>query len=414
MVEAIAEGDLIASITRRMRDNKSIRSNGLEIAFRSSRRFSEVPLKPIAELKVVSGEQSNSTVLIDSDYLLKFYRRLPKGPNAEADIGLFLTDVANFANSPALLGAVELIENDEHYPLAVMHDYIENQGDAWAFTGAYLDRALDEQRVLTAAPETGADNHAAFLNRIDQIGRRVGELHKALASRPDIAGFAPEPISRADMQAWTEALAANASQVFDRLAQMQQRLDDKAFGQVGELLIKRDMALERIRSLLPTEIDALNIRHHGDLHLGQVLIVKDDAFIIDFEGEPHRSGAERLRKAPSARDVAGIIRSLDYAATAALLRIVKPSPEELTKLDAFLAAWRRKAAIAFYAGIRETVGPGSLWPQDDEVARRLLRFFVVEKAIYEIGYELANRPDWIAVPVAGACRVLLGTDGAAQ
>ncbi len=284
----------------------------------------------------------------------------------------------------------------------------------WTFTGAQLDRALDEQRVLTADPQAGTDEHAAFLNRMDQIGRRVGELHKALASRPDIAEFSPDPITSADLRAWTEALIADATQVFDKLAQRQQRLDERAFGAVGELLIKRDLALERINALLPNEIDAAKIRHHGDLHLGQILIVKDDAFIIDFEGEPQRSGSERQRKAPSARDVAGVIRSLDYAATAALLRIVKPAPEELAKLDSFLDQWRTKASLAFYAGVRATIGTGGLWPQDDATARRLLQFFVVEKAIYEIGYELANRPDWIAVPVAGACRVLFGTDGVRQ
>ncbi len=414
LVEAIAERDLIESITRHIHGGEVVRSDGLEVVFRASRRFSEAPLKPIEELKAVSGEQSNSTIMIDGAYVLKFYRRLPSGPNAESEIGLFLTDIAKFGNSPALLGTVELIESETHYPLAVMHEYIANQGDAWAFTGAYLDRALDEHRVLTAEPQSGADKHVAFLNRMDQIGRRVGELHNALASRSDLDGFAPEPITRADLQAWTETLAANATQVFDKLAQMQQRLDEKAFGAVGELLIKRDLALERIRSLLPTAIDAVKIRHHGDLHLGQILIVKDDAFIIDFEGEPQRSGAERQRKAPSARDVAGVVRSLDYAATAALLRIVKPAPEEVSKLDLFLDHWRTEAARAFYAGVRETVGRGGLWPQDDQAARRLLQFFVVEKAIYEIGYELANRPDWIAVPVTGAYRMLLGSDGAAQ
>jgi maltose alpha-D-glucosyltransferase / alpha-amylase len=264
---------------------------------------------------------------------------------------------------------------------------------------------------LTAEPEADAEKHLAFANWMRQIGARLGELHKALASREDVASFAPEPITRADLQEWTETLAANAAQVFDRLARDLPRLGERASGPVDELVAKRGLAMERIRSFLPAEINADKIRHHGDLHLGQILIVKDDAFIIDFEGEPHRTGSERLRKAPSARDVAGVIRSLDYAATAALLRIPKAPPEELAKLDAFLDAWRAKAAGAFYAGVRETVGQRRLWPPDDETACRLLQFFVVEKAIYEIGYELANRPDWIAVPVTGACRVLFGADG---
>ena len=414
LIEAIADPELITSMVRRLHASESVRAGELEISFRASPRFADKPLAPMEHLQIVSGEQSNSTILIDSSYVLKFYRRLPQGPNPEFEIGRFLTDVVNFANSPALLGTVELSENGDDHSLALMHEFIANQGDAWAFTGAYLDRRLEEQRVLTAAPDAGAEEHLAFANRMHQIGARLGDLHKALASREDIAGFAPEPITPADLQEWTETLAGHAAQIFDRLARDPPRLNERTSALIQELLGKRELAMERIRSLLPTEIDVDKIRHHGDLHLGQVLIVKDDAFIIDFEGEPHRTGSERLRKAPSARDVAGIIRSLDYAATAALLRIPKVSSEEMAKLDAFLDQWRTSAARAFYAGVRDVLGPGRLWPADEEIARRLLRFFVVEKAFYEIGYELANRPDWIAVPVTGAARVLFGADGVAK
>jgi maltose alpha-D-glucosyltransferase/alpha-amylase len=406
LVEAIADPELIFSTVRRIHENASITANGLEIAFRASARFAKAPLQTAEALHVVNGEQSNSTIVIDSAYVLKFYRRVPSGPNPEFETGHFLTDVVNFSNSPALLGTVELVENGERFSLAVMHEYVENQGDAWAFTANYLDRAIDEARVLTGEPGGGAEQHPAFANRMHQIGRRLGELHNALASRDDIAGFAPEPVTGADLQEWTETLASNATRVFDDLAHNLARLGEMAAGPVDSLLAKREAALERMRSLLPTDVRVNKIRHHGDLHLGQILIVKDDSYIIDFEGEPHRTGSQRLRKAPSARDVAGVIRSLDYAATAALHRIPKAPPEELAKLDEFLNIWRTASSRAFYAGVREAVGAGRLWPQDDETARRLLRFFVIEKAIYEIGYELANRPDWIAVPVLGACRAL--------
>jgi maltose alpha-D-glucosyltransferase/alpha-amylase len=410
LIDAIAERDLVASIVRHLHDSATLNSDGLQIVFRASDRFAQAQLSDIENLRPADGEQSNSTVMVDGAYVLKLYRRVVSGPSAEFEIGRFLTDVAHFGNSPALLGTAELIENDVHSPLVVMHEYVENQGTAWAFTGAYLDRALDEERVLTAQPQPDADKHLAFANRIRQIGKRVGEMHAALASRNDIAGFAPEPVTHADLQTWTDALVANASQVFERLAHKQDQFDEKAAAPVAELLARRETALDQIRNLLPAEIDADKIRHHGDLHLGQILIVKDDAFIIDFEGEPHRTPSERICRAPSARDVAGLIRSLDYAATAALLRIVKPPPEESARLDAFLDQWRAEAGRAFFAGVRETVGQTRLWPQDEEAARRLLRFFVAEKAIYEIGYELANRPDWIAVPAAGAFRALFGRD----
>jgi maltose alpha-D-glucosyltransferase/alpha-amylase len=413
LIDAVGEQDLVAAVARHLHESASVGSDALQIAFRASPRFADAPLAPIENLHAAGAEQSNSTVFVGNTYVLKFYRRISPAPSAEFEMGRFLTDVAKFGNTPALLGTVELIENEACFPLAIMHEYVENQGDAWAFTGGYLDRALDEERVLTAEPVPGADKHAAFVNRIRQVGKRVGELHAALASQGDIADFAPEPITRSDLQAWTDALAARASHVFDKLTQSLHRLDEKGLLAAQELLSKRELALERIRTLLPAEVDADKIRHHGDLHLGQILIVKDDAYIIDFEGEPHRPARERLAKAPSARDVAGMVRSLDYAATSALHRIVKVRPEECVKLEAFLDEWRSHATAAFYAGVRDSAGQDRLWPQQEEAARQLLQFFVAEKAIHEIGYDLANRPDWAAVPVAGAYRALFGSEEAA-
>jgi maltose alpha-D-glucosyltransferase/alpha-amylase len=245
-----------------------------------------------------------------------------------------------------------------------------------------------------------------------QMGRRIGELHAALASRADIDGFRPEPITAEDLRTWSAALVSRTVQVFDQLDRDRRQFSDEALTGLEELLSQRQAVLDHIGHLLPAEVDADKIRHHGDLHLGQVLIVKDDAFIIDFEGEPNRSGEDRRSKAPSARDVAGMIRSLDYAAKAALQRIVKATPEECTRLAAFLDHWRRRATVALLAGVRETAGQyDRLWPKDVATADKLLRFFVAEKAIYEIGYELANRPDWLAVPVAGALRAIFGETG---
>jgi maltose alpha-D-glucosyltransferase/alpha-amylase len=236
-------------------------------------------------------------------------------------------------------------------------------------------------------------------------------MHAALASRPDLEGFAPAPVTHDDLQLWSEALVGRAGDVFQQLDRDRGNFGDRTLGLVEELLGRRVEALEHIRQLLPNKIDADMIRHHGDLHLGQVLIVKDDAFIIDFEGEPDRTGDERRAKAPSARDVAGLIRSLDYASRAALQRTVKARPGESVRLERFLDNWRHSVTAAFYAGVREAAGNSRLWPKDDAASDRLLRFFIAEKAIYEIGYELANRPDWLAVPISGALRAILGDAG---
>jgi maltose alpha-D-glucosyltransferase/alpha-amylase len=149
-----------------------------------------------------------------------------------------------------------------------------------------------------------------------------------------------------------------------------------------------------------------NIRHHGDFHLGQILVVRDDIFIIDFEGEPRRTLAERRMKAPAARDVAGLIRSIDYSVTSAMERALKVSADEDGRLADALTAWRGEATQTFLAAYYEAMSDQRLWPRDREAAENTLRFFLLEKALYEIEYELAHRPDWLRVALSGALRVL--------
>jgi maltose alpha-D-glucosyltransferase/alpha-amylase len=150
----------------------------------------------------------------------------------------------------------------------------------------------------------------------------------------------------------------------------------------------------------------MKIRHHGDFHLGQMLIVKDDVFIIDFEGEPRRSLEERRRKAPAARDVAGLLRSIDYSATAALDRVLKSAPDDQGKIAKALDDWRERAVAAVLGAYHEHLADRRLWPEKRRDADALLDFFLLEKAFYEIEYELAHRPDWLRVPLAGTLRVL--------
>ncbi len=176
-----------------------------------------------------------------------------------------------------------------------MHRFVENQGDAWTVTGAYLDRFIDDQRVLSrrAAPRK-ARSWRPICGRIRQIGRRTGEMQSALASRPDIPDFAPEPISRDDIAAWTERLIERSSRHLRSAGATSATAWPKPIRLLADrMLASRDAIAEHIRHLLPASIDAVKIRHHGDFHLGQVLVVKDDAFILDFEGEPGRSLAER-------------------------------------------------------------------------------------------------------------------------
>lgn len=173
-----------------------------------------------------------------------------------------------------------------------------------------------------------------------------------------------------------------------------------------ELLAKRHAIRSHLERLGRDVVDTVKIRHHGDLHLGQMLIAKDDIFIIDFEGEPRRLLAERRRKAPAARDVAGIVRSIDYSTTAALERALKIAPDENGKIAAAIRSWRERAITTFIVAYHEHMSDPRLWPADRHAADQLLDIFLLEKAFYEVEYEIAYRPDWVSVPLAGVLRIM--------
>ena len=217
-----------------------------------------------------------------------------------------------------------------------------------------------------------------------------------------------------DVRGWTDKVLQRANGTLDELARRRSDLRDDDRKLVDELLSRRRTLPDRLGELLPASVDTMKIRHHGDFHLGQMLIVKDDVFIIDFEGEPRRSIEDRRRKAPAARDVAGLIRSIDYSATAALERALKSAPDEQGRLVRALDGWREQSVAAFLAAYRQSLGDTRLWPRSLEDADRLLDFFLLEKAFYEIEYELAHRPDWLRVPLAGTWRILAALGGHAR
>ncbi|MDO9561584.1 MAG: putative maltokinase, partial [Bradyrhizobium sp.] len=380
---------------------------GIRLEFRPTSRLLEQPVKPPVHIRAVETEQSNSTALVDEDHVVKIYRKLEPGINPEIELGRFLTEVAGFANTPALLGSVELVEGDNTSAIAVVHAFVQNQGDAWTVTAAYLDRFVEEQRLLAASEHPGeSEEQIPYLRYMSQTGRRVAEMHLALAGSGELADFTPEPIRPEHVRLWAQESIDRAERVCEALQQRRSTVRDSDRGLVDQFLAERTNLKNRINALLPEDIGGLNIRHHGDFHLGQMLIAKDDIFIIDFEGEPRRSLADRRRKAPAARDVAGLIRSIDYSATAALERALNLAPDEQGKLNAALSEWRDRASSAFLVAYRETMTNPLLWPAVPQASEQILNFFLLEKAIYEIEYEIAHRPDWLRVPLTGALRIL--------
>ncbi len=407
LVDVATDKDFIAQLIQNLHEGITTEEGGARLEFLPTRAFAARTLPSVDIVRAVETEQSNSTSLVGSDYVVKIYRRLHAGINPEIEVGRFLTEQTSFASTPALLGSIELVEGERRSAIAIVHGFVSNQGDAWTFTSGYLDRFIEAQRLLPDGDVTGETGDGVpYSLYMQQMGKRVAEMHMALASRDDLEAFRPEPVRPDTIRSWIDDIAARAENVLASLPRIHPPIRDTDRQLVAQAGALGPELRARLEQLMPETLDIDAIRHHGDFHLGQTLIVKDDIFVIDFEGEPRRSLAERRRKAPAARDVAGLLRSIDYAATAALERASEITPEDHGRLAVALEGWRERATASFVISYRETMTDTRLWPEDAAVAERLLSFFLLEKVLYEIEYELAHRPAWLRVPLTGLLRIL--------
>ncbi len=407
LLDVATDHIFIALLLRNLREALNVEDNGMRLEFRPTSRFSDRQIKQPDQIRAVETDQFNSTALVDGDYVVKIFRKLESGLNPEIETGRFLTEIADYANAPAMLGSVELVEGNTRNAIAIVHTFVQNQGDARAVTAAYLDRHLEEQRLLTASQRPGeSDEQAPYLRYMAQIGRRTAEMHLAFASGGTDADFAPEPIRPADAQRWIEDVAVRAERIFDAVKHRRETISDADRPLVDQALAQRATLHENLKALLPLDAYGLNIRRHGDLHLGRMLIVKDDIFITDFEGDLRHPIEERRRKAPAARDVASLIRSIEYSAAAALERALKLAPDEQGRLGMALMEWVDRSTTSFLAAYREIVANTPLWPAYPEAAGQMLDFFLLEKILDEIEYELVQRPERLRIPLTSLLRIL--------
>jgi maltose alpha-D-glucosyltransferase/alpha-amylase len=414
MLDVTADAEFIALVLDKVRASETIEAGNLRLEFRPVGEFPVLGPVTAETVRAVNAEQSNTTALVGSDYVVKLFRRREYGVNPEIEIGRFLTDTVHFANTPALIGTVELVEENQPSAVAVVHRFVENQGDAWVATTAYLDRYVEEQRLLPAGSSGESQEQGAYLRLMGHVGRRLAEMQLALASRSDIADFAPEAVTQDDMTTWVDQALERARRVFEELPRRKPSLSEADRALADTLLSYAERLPALLNAMLPANIEAKKIRNHGDFHLGQMLIVKDDVYIIDFEGEPRRSLQDRRRKAPAARDLAGVIRSIDYSVTAALDRATRNMPDDDGKLARALHDWRARSVEGVLTTYRTSMTDPQLWPTEHRAAARLLDFFLLEKALYELEYEMAHRPEWLRVPLAGTLRILSRSEGIAS
>ncbi|WP_280153932.1 maltose alpha-D-glucosyltransferase [Piscinibacter sp. XHJ-5] len=350
---------------------------------------------PVGRPKAMS---SNTLVTFDERLFLKGYRRLRPGLNPEVEIGRFLTEVARFPHCVPLAGMLEHTGADGTVTtLAVLQAYVPNQGDGWEYTHDYLARYLEERRHTVEPPPP--DVHGGYLELVRRLGQRTAELHLAFATQGGGPAFEPQWLTTADVTQQTHDILAEARATIEQLAAMADRLGSSAPPEAGAVLAMRDQILRRVGDLAAGMPRALKTRLHGDYHLGQVLVSRNDFVIIDFEGEPSRGFEERRVLQSPLRDVAGMLRSFGYAGANAL-RGIALNADEAAALAPLMLEWEAQARRAFLQSYDQHARGHSLYDAL-EPGHGLLGLYELQKALYELRYEIDNRPDWVGIPLQG-------------
>ncbi len=304
----------------------------------------------------------------------------------------------------------------EAITLSLLQGFVTNQGDGWSYVLNYLDRYLEERSVTTWSLDDSETDTAereeleaadAFFDElIGNLGLRTGELHAALAAPTDDESFGPETASREEVEGWAETISEDVKKTLDLLKRRRKRLPEEAGEDIERLLDSRKKLRKKIKTVVDAGFEVVKTRHHGDYHLGQVLVVGNDFQIIDFEGEPARPLPERRMKHSPLRDVAGMLRSFDYASRTALGTIGAERVDELDGLAGWAELWQNLARAAFMEGYAAGARDSLAYPDKEEDAKALIELFTIEKALYEIRYELDNRPEWVGIPVRGVLDLL--------
>jgi maltose alpha-D-glucosyltransferase/alpha-amylase len=430
LTDGLFEGAVAARLLEAIERRRTIRgSRGRLVATRTD-RFAELrgdASEPL-EVRTVGADHTNTSLAYGDRLMLKVFRRPERGENPDLEISRFLTTRSDFPNTPAVAGSIEYRPSEgPSRTIATLQAFVPNEGDAWQLTldalrGAFeeaLARHPDEPfeeptgHVLDLAAADASGSAAAaelvgpYLEVVRLLGRRTAELHMALASGRDPA-FAPEPFAGMVQRAMLQSIRTQIIRTFRRLRAA------PGDGEIARLLDREEDLVHVVATLLGPSIRAQRIRVHGDYHLAQVLWTGRDFAIIDFEGEPARPLTERRIKRSPLRDVAGMLRSFDYASWTALgSATAEGVVADSATLEPWARRWTRWVSGAFLAAyvVRAREGGAAFLPIDDDQLRRLLDALRIEKAAYEVGYELDHRPDLVGIPVRGLLGLLDEVEG---
>jgi maltose alpha-D-glucosyltransferase/alpha-amylase len=408
MSDAFADGAFCRAMVKAIGAGQTLSCQHGVIRFSSTNALDAFTNEEFTNLTVrPPGTQgSNTAVVLGEKLFLKGYRHLQIGKHPEFEIGRFLTEVAHFPNTPPVVGLVEYQgDNGNNMTLALLQGYVKNQGDGWVYTLDYLGRFLEECRIAVEPVEPATQAHSAYLVLIGILGQRTGELHNALGKTTGDCAFDPEPVTETELTNWVLHVQAEAMTTLDLLEHREVKLAETVLETTNTLLAQRNSLMNRINTCIPEQIETTQTRYHGDYHLGQVLLTQNDFVISDFEGEPTRPFAERCHKHSPLRDVAGMLRSFNYAAYTAMAHASAEQPKDLSKFEPLMRDWETEVNNVFLKAYEEATFTSGLFATAAPL-RGLLDLFLLEKALYEVRYELKNRPDWVVIPIGGILSLL--------
>jgi maltose alpha-D-glucosyltransferase/alpha-amylase len=421
LFDGLFDDETCATLLTLVQNDRDVRLSRGVIHGISRPLHDHVPVAPATPI-TRGADQSNTSVLFGKRHIMKVFRRIEPGEHPDLEMTEVLL-ARGFTRVPPIGGALQYAEpGAASCAVAMLQQYVHNQGNGWQVAidelGRYFERALTlPLTVPAAAPPDGAPPTDAlplpsdsevvgtYLTLAAALGRRTGEMHARLAETAGPPAFAPERLTADDLRAMSDAMRHHATEQLTLLELSIERLDERQRLLARTVLEARDELLQAFDVVSHVRDAGFRIRCHGDYHLGQVLVTEGDIVILDFEGEPSRPLHERRARHPALRDVAGMLRSFDYAALVALNAATLTRPEDLERLAPWADLWDASVVKTYLHEYRASVADLPIVPPDDHGFDRLLVAFLVDKALYELTYELNSRPDWVQIPLAGLVRL---------
>lgn len=423
LYDAIYGIELQQVILDHMAHHHTVGQGGSELHFSGNRRLKKHVLEnPRTKPRVISAEQSNTSITYDNTFYLKIYRKVDRAINPDVEITQFLSDTAHFKHIPGFVGSITWKFGKETMVLGMMQEMVKSTSDGWAYM---LDRLDDYNEKLLSYPDLSSVSTAVhgslstplayeqipedikellegtLAEQVRLLGIRTGEMHLALSSADDLPAFKPEAFSLHYQRSLFSSLQSLVRVAFQSLSKNIKNLSPQVRQEAEEVLKMKEEILNLLKQIYSKKIEVDKIRIHGDYHLGQVLFTGKDFLILDFEGEPARSYSERRLKYSALRDVAGMIRSFHYAAYGSLFLDNQIRKEDISTLVPYVELWYHYISGFFMRSYLKTAGQAGFIPDNAGDLEILLQTYLLQKAVYELNYELNNRPDWVIVPLRG-------------